>query len=361
MSYRKYLSGLITGFFALIFLCILTVVIVDPAFEYHKPFEFIKPVYSNERYQNAGIIKNFDYDSVILGSSVTANFRASEFDKFFGGKTAKLTFPGGCFEDFDTALSFAFETHDIKRVFWSIDPKILMTAYNQQSTPLPDYLYNDSVLDDTKYVLNKDVLIEMCGESILATLKNTEQNFDDAFTWDNKYDFSSSTAIWSYVRPEWNPYPYADDIFDNEINENLSHIKAFIESHPETEFYLFTPPYSVLYWDRVTRDGTYLSALKLYDRLLSEFSNYDNVKYYCFATDLCTLNLNNYIDEVHFSGDINSQMVEYIATHDGVDASYMGKMHEFFKNIILAYDFESLFPDAVQDNPAKRRTLGNDY
>lgn len=361
MSYRKYLTCLLSGLFALIAICIAAIIVIDPAFQYHKSILGIKPVYSNERYQNSGIIKNYDYDSVVLGSSVTANFRASQFDELFGGKTVKLTFPGGCFKDFDSALSLAYQTHDIKRVFWSIDPKILMTKYDEQSTPLPDFLYNTSVLDDSKYLLNKDVLIEMCGKSILATLKGSEQNFDDAFSWDSEYEFSYSQALWGYARPKWSDTVVSADKYDKIVNENIAHIKSFIENHPETEFYLFTPPYSVLYWDRITRDGTYPAVLKLFDKLIYEFSQYDNVKYYCFATDLCILNLNNYIDEVHFSGDINRQMAEYMANNNGLTPEYIPQMHQFFRNIIEYYDFESIFPVALHENPPKRRTLSDNY
>ena len=89
-------------------LCVATIFVIDPAFQYHMPFGNIKAVYSNERYQNSGMIKHTEYDSVIIGSSVTSNFRASWFDELFNCKTLKLSYPGGCFSDFDTALIICF-------------------------------------------------------------------------------------------------------------------------------------------------------------------------------------------------------------------------------------------------------------
>ena len=343
-------------------LCIVTIIVIDPAFQYHMPFAGIKAVYSNERYQNSGMIKHSEFDSVIIGSSVTSNFRVSWFDELFGGKTLKLSYPGGCLSDFDTALSYAFEQNpNIKRVFWSLDPKILMSDYNAKSTPMPDYLYNNSVLDDGKYILNKDVLVELCGESVLATIKGENASIDDAFTWDSQYEFGSSRALWGYVRPEWSETIISEDAYDDIVNENLDKIISYIKAYPETEFYLFTPPYSVLYWDRITRDGTYPAVLKLFDRLVTDLTPYENVKYYCFSPEVYILDLNNYIDEVHFSPDINKKIAEYMATYDGVDDSSILYMHTFFKDIIENFDFESLFPKILQEKPAKHRVLDPSY
>ena len=362
MSYRKYLKHLILGVLSLILLCIGTIVVIDPAFQYHMPFGNIKAVYSNERYQNSGMTKHFEYDSVIVGSSVTSNFRVSWFNELFDCKTLKLSYPGGCLSDFYTALSYAFEKNpNIERVFWSLDPKILMSYYNAESTPMPDYLYNDSVLDDAKYVLNKDVLVELCGESVLATITGQEYSIDEAFTWDSQYDFDSPQALWGYVRPEWSETVISADAYDDIVNENLDKITSIIESHPETEFYLFTPPYSILYWDRVTRDGTYPAVLKLFDRLVTDLTPYENVNYYCFAPELYILDLNNYIDEVHFSPQINRKIAEYMATHDGVDESSILYMHTFFKDIIENFDYESLFPVILREKPAKHRVLDSSY
>lgn len=359
--YKRYFAGFLAMVMVLLALCGITVYVIDPSFQYHLPYGDIKAVYSNERYQNAGFAKNLDYDTVILGSSVTANFRPSQFNELFDAKTVKLTFPGGCFSDFNTALDLCFETHDVKRVFWSIDPKILMTDYDEEPTPLPTYLYNFNPFDDVKYLFNKDVLLEQCGESVLATLKGEGQDFDDAFTWDWKYEFSHEHALWSYIRPDWKVEPDAPDQFDDIINRNLDCILSFVKAHPDTEFYLFTPPYSMLYWDRVLRDGSYTAVLALYDRLMEELPQYANVHYYCFAMNEVTIPLGNYTDEVHFSGEISQYLAQYMAENDGMNEADLPAMHAFFRNLAENYDFDSMFPESIRENPRRTRTLPADY
>ena len=44
-------------------------IIIDPYFHYHAPLNNLQyPIY-DERYQNDGIVKNFNYDAIITGTS----------------------------------------------------------------------------------------------------------------------------------------------------------------------------------------------------------------------------------------------------------------------------------------------------
>ena len=236
-----------------------------------------------------------------------------------------------------------------------------MSDYGDEPTPLPTYLYNRNPFDDVKYLFNKDVLLEQCGESVLATLSGEEQPLDDAFTWDWKYEFSHEHSLWSYVRPDWNDNPEPADAYDAQIDRNLECILRFVKAHPDTEFYLFTPPYSMLYWDRVLRDGSYAAVLALYDRLMTELPQYNNIHYYCFAVDEVTIPLGNYTDEVHFSGEISRYLAQYMAEHGGMTEAEIPAMHTFFRNLVENYDFDSMFPESVRENPRRVRTLDPDY
>lgn len=58
-------------------------------FHYHAPLKFLSYPLVNERYQNNGIVRHFDYDSVITGTSMTENFKTSEAQKLFGSDFIK--------------------------------------------------------------------------------------------------------------------------------------------------------------------------------------------------------------------------------------------------------------------------------
>ena len=76
MKAKKWLIGWGCLVLALLFLISSLVVYVDPYFHYHAPKTdlFFYGLY-NQRSQNDGILRHFDYDAVITGTSMTENFR----------------------------------------------------------------------------------------------------------------------------------------------------------------------------------------------------------------------------------------------------------------------------------------------
>lgn len=69
------------------------VVKTDPFFHYHKPMtdQYFYRI-SNARNQNDGITRQFTYDALITGTSMTENFKASEMDILFGVQSVKVLF-----------------------------------------------------------------------------------------------------------------------------------------------------------------------------------------------------------------------------------------------------------------------------
>lgn len=296
-------------------LCAGIVWVIDPSMQYHGPLFGISQVYTDERSQNAGLAKTADYDTVVLGSSVTSNFRVSWFDEVFGCKAVKLCYPGGTFSDYDAALEAAYATHEVKTVFWCVDPNLLV-ADPENPTPLPDYLYDDNVLNDYKYLLNKDVLLKQCAPAVLATLAGRRPSYDEAFVWDYGYTYSVVKATESYDRPAQSAVEYPADYYDEVAAANWAYLDKWIDAHPETTFYLYYPPYSSLYLDSVLRTGTRAPTFALLANTLTRYMNRDNVRFYNFLVDPHTIDFENYTDMVHFRSEVNRYLVDYMAENE---------------------------------------------
>lgn len=348
--YRKYVLRLISAVIALLVACAAVVIVLDPAFQYHLPFAGIEATYTNERYQNAGLIKNQDYDSICIGSSVTSNFRASWFDERFGGKTLKVSYPGGTFSDFDTALETAYATHDIKRVYWSLDPRLL-SADPQNPHELPTYLYDFNPFNDIQYLLNKDILLESCSQTILATLAGKHTDLDEAFVWetdDTKYGLD--VAIASYERPKDIGFQYDRNIFNVPLSENIAIIDKWVNNHPETTFYLYFPPYSTLYFDSIKRQGEIDAMMFLLYDTANRYKDKANVKFYSFIDqNAITTNYDNYTDMVHYRSEVNRYIVDYMADNPPMDDNAVSELASHLRSLMENYDFDSLYPPAVQD------------
>ena len=66
---------------------------VDPFEQYRE--SAILPLYDQESYNNPGIAKNYDYNAVILGTSMVEMSNPSVIDECFGVRSVKLPMRGG--------------------------------------------------------------------------------------------------------------------------------------------------------------------------------------------------------------------------------------------------------------------------
>lgn len=95
----------------IVFLLIIgsIMIIVDPYFHYHKPLSILKYRLGNQRYINDGIIRSFNYNGLIIGTSMTENFKTTQFDKIFNIKSIKVPFSGGSFKEINQNIERGLE------------------------------------------------------------------------------------------------------------------------------------------------------------------------------------------------------------------------------------------------------------
>lgn len=74
-AYRRWVCGLLACILALLAVCGAVVYVVDPCLYYRVPDKW-QPVLFNERYQMAGLAKNVEADTVLVGTSMAANYRS---------------------------------------------------------------------------------------------------------------------------------------------------------------------------------------------------------------------------------------------------------------------------------------------
>ena len=68
---------------AVLAICAIMTVTADPFF-YYSWDEEGEEIFFNQRYQSAGIARNAEMDTLILGTSMVSNFRASYLEETFG-------------------------------------------------------------------------------------------------------------------------------------------------------------------------------------------------------------------------------------------------------------------------------------
>ena len=304
---QKFLKQFFTASVILLLACVLAVVVFDPFFQYHKPLKGLKAVLTDKEYQCVGSLKTFDYDSVIAGSSVSENYNNGWFDQGFGCKSIKAIRSYGATADLCYLLDIAFEHQDLKYVFYNLDPSDLEadpeTTY--ELTGCPMYLYDDNYVNDVRYWLNKGVLMEKIPYLIANSLMG-DYDENNSYNWAQWKEFNSDMILGLYIRKpsvsEMKPRDYYEDL----LRKNLDMLTDRITAHPETEFYIFVPPYSMLWWDNIYREGDTEAYLYNMEQAMKTLLAYENVKMFYFQNDREIItDLENYMDILHFSPEIN--------------------------------------------------------
>ena len=137
----------------------------DPLFQYSNPFgtapfeenEDVYYTFKDATYQNPGMVKNFTYDTLITGSSMTQNFDSLYFDEVMGGNSLKASLSGGNMKNTASIAKAALEHNSkLERIYVSLDHFGLFGDYLAEGNQPPEYLLNSTVLDDVNYIFNKD-------------------------------------------------------------------------------------------------------------------------------------------------------------------------------------------------------------
>lgn len=323
------------------------IVYIDPVFHYHAPLKKFSYPISDERYQNDGIVRNFKYNGIITGTSMTENFKTSEADETFDATFIKVPFSGAYFKEESDNLKRAYTAGgDIKYVIWSLDAYGLVIDKDTIYREGPLYLYNESLFDDINYVLNKHMLFKV-GDVIEYTLSEKETtSFDEYANWNASYTFGKEAVLAEYTLGEkiQTQQVVTEEekimLLDN-IRQNVTDLAR---EHPETTFYLFFPPYSICYWDELKNNGQIDRQINVEQLVIEEILEVPNIKLYSFYNNFGLIcDLNNYKDQGHYGEWVNSWMLEqmyeeeYLLTKDNYQV-YIDTIREFYNS----YNYDSL-------------------
>ena len=299
-----------------------TVVLIDPFEIYHKASFCIPPITNGtQNYSNAGIAKTYEYDSVVIGSSMTENFSPSQLDRLLGGQFVKLPINGGSPFNNRQMMEIAFRTHDVKRVFYGVDIESLTWFYTTPKCEMPDYLYDDDLLNDTAYWFNSSVLLKYIPAALKTLGQSDPAQRDTMYNWGALYAYGKDAALRNVKisAKEYEPLGQTQPIvLSQQFKLNVEHnYIPFVKEHPDTEFIFFFPPYSLAHWYSFYTQSAFEYYLTQKAAVVQALLPYENVKIYDFHAELdWILNLDNYIDASHYGPWINDAMVEAVARDD---------------------------------------------
>ena len=322
------------------------VVYVDPFFQYHRPLEHFPYLVDNQLSQNPGMARNMTYDSVILGSSMTVNFNTNWFAELMDLNTIKLNYSGAYPKDQANILEqISKSDNEVKAIFLGVDVMTYTGGVEETKYPIPTYLYDDSLWNDVEYIWNKDVILNYILRPLADPDKTDLATVYQSWWTDEYYNIQWVMHNYEPSEPVLEEVPR--DAYIESVARNLdTNICPFIEENPETTFYIFFPPYSILYWNDVITENHLEATMAEYQYIAETMLQYENVRVFFFPDqEWIVTDLNNYADYTHYHRDINYYMTECFAdgTCEIKSAEDMEEALDRVREIIDRFDFEALF------------------
>ena len=328
---------------------------VDPYFHFHAPdTDTYYYVLDNQRSQNNGISKNFEYDAILTGTSMTENFKTSDMNRIFGVNSIKVSYSGGSFKEINDNLAIALENNsEVKYVVRGLDLLKLFEEKDTMRTDLgeyPTYLYDNNIFNDVKYIYNKDIIF---GKAYAMSCARNEEGFvpgitafDDYSSWQKSYTFGANVVIPDGLTP-LNP---GEPVHLTEEEKELIHgnitqnVTDLADKYPNVDFYYFFTPYSAVWWKELVDSGRIYAQIEAEEYIIELILEHENIHFYSFNNcPEITGDLNNYKDPRHYAAWVNSLILSWM--HDGRCLMTKDNYKDYINSTLslyLTFDYDSL-------------------
>lgn len=295
----------------------LLVYLTDPFFHYHEPWFGLKAVEDEKEYQVPGMLVNFDYDSVLAGSSVVMSMDTDTLEERFSCRTVKAVGGSAGAPLLDYYLDIAFENHEMKYVFYGLD---VFSFYNPPDMKVVsddvEFLVNDNPFDDVEYLWNMDIIGTKIPDMIAMS---RDENYEEGLMYQlNRGVQVGPEGVLAMHCPgvgelrEAKPLTYQEAY----VTENINRLEERVRENPETEFLFFLPPYSIVWWDDAYEKGLLDTYLYTLEQCMVRLLPYENAHFYAteFNEAATITDMYQYMDYIHGSEPVTERMAQKVGT-----------------------------------------------
>jgi hypothetical protein len=348
MKNKKVVKTFIASSFLLAALFFSILFFYDPLKIFHKPWVYKEYLQPNMREQAAGIINNWEFDSIIIGTSMIENTSSREASEKLGGSFVNLSLSDSTFFERAIVLNYAFRKKKIKKILFSLDSGGLYgaTKGGQGIYALSnwDYLYDDDPMNDIKAYMNNKYLKCLFLPRSKKRCMGGKVDFDRPNAWykykvhsvkfgglDNWFKAKDDIQIkdaFSSILETIKAIKLGETRTDPSLEANIvksrdyldETLLRFVSKYPDTEFILILPPYSRINDAIIAQYHT--SAFERWEAsvryLVSKTSEFKNLKIYGWGNDAFVDDIANYKDLSHYSHEIDSWILGAIQREEGL-------------------------------------------
>lgn len=330
--YKKTLIITLSSALVFTFYFIIAAYIHDPLQVFHKPWSRKTTFVDNMREQSLGIIKHYEFDSVIIGNSLLENTSGFEANDKIGGRFVNLSTSGLRYFERYTILKFALNKKHLENAIIQLDA--YLGSGSPSSAAFVADAYEDNLFNQIKLYINakyaKCIFLlsksEKCiGKNIDLRLPNAweerpehVQFFGGYENW-LKYKKTDELKIIYDALAKQNTLkvtPQELDVFKKTVRD---YVVPLPKDNPDTNFHIIIPPYSILFWGNPIQHGISLEYYKeVVKTLLRETQDMENVKVYWFYNSYFMEDITEYKDMSHYSPKMNSMFIDAIANNKNI-------------------------------------------
>ncbi len=307
--------------------CVATFVVwVDPFQQYHLATRYPPRFYFlYHRYIDPGLAKNQAYDTVVSGSSIMENTRNDFVARVCGGAAVNLSMPAMSASEQRLILETALAHRQVRRVIAVLDFNEFAGGINARQDvagPLPRYLYDRNPLNDLPYLLSWDVLVKSWRIVTGDTSERFTSDPNAAWFWGNVKRFGRDEVLRGLDLTHLNARYGQPQRTIEGMRASFDHnLLPLFRDHPETEFDVVWPPYSILVWVDFAQRSQLQVTLDFKRYAFEATRGLANVHIIDLQAERAITNdLDRYTDLYHFAPDVNEWLVESACKHrDRVD------------------------------------------
>lgn len=362
-----YLKHLLALFLGIIIVLVGLNYIVDPYRIFHKPW-VRDNYYLNDhsmRVEASGIVKNEEFDSIILGNSESENFSAYQASQVLKANYVNISMNGSSMIERTFVLNYALQQKNIKQVIFQLEGMSPNTKL-LSDTPIGPYsfLYDQYAMNDLLfYMINiKNSRYLLCTNmlfSIDSVCKHKTKKLDSLVEWGSNPDHYNRFGGLNKWINAMNSVPIQYSFKSilksrNKINANQvkkiditkthyhrEKYKQFIEKdmlnlvkqNPNTEFYLFFPPYSRVKYAiaQQSEPQTFENYKEIIRLIVDDFGQFPNVKVFGFEREGFLDDIANYNDIIHYHPRYNQAILGWMKM--GKHQLTMSNLNEYLEDI----------------------------
>lgn len=305
-------------------LMISTIYIIDPCYQFRMPgYKY----FVNQRFCNLGLIRNYEYDTMMVGSSMTQNFDMRDFDSVMGTKSLRTSFGGIRPCEITKMLNVAYTVDKAKKYYVCIDIWALANpkANDLIENRIVDYNVYEKPMDILRYSFSYEnwfrflpidmgfLLIQKLGKNIPKSFE-VRTEIPLAGRWNHQYKFGKDIVVDGFLKKYAAVSSANLENIEVRFKQNIDAFFANNEFDKKKTVFFF-PPYSVLYWANTyhLKQMEHCFFAKSY---FIEKAIQSGCEVHDFQSSGWITDLDKYKDTTHYHADINTKMLSEFKTQN---------------------------------------------